>query len=308
MTEQTRHLYTSGGLSRGSRDNLSASSRETDVGQRQPRAENCGQEVEVCPALTAGNKPPKPPTAAQPHQTPDVQAAHKGGHISQEENCEYKPPQETLSLYMDSDTDLEVRLCKKKHRRKKPRKRRKWKPYHKLSWEEKKAKDERETARAIRIREEMFAKGRPMAPYNTTQYLIDTNYHGEPDLSTGVRWPSGVGGCTEDHRGGDGIRRPRNASREFLQREYSRDLETYQVERLQSLTKQELVWEYLELQRCMSRMEEENNLLRCAMAPWCSSETFSLTETCCLMTLLQRLTTYSLSVDPSGSHVLWHYL
>uniref|UniRef100_A0A0E9WU35 HEXIM P-TEFb complex subunit 1 n=2 Tax=Anguilla TaxID=7935 RepID=A0A0E9WU35_ANGAN len=64
--------------------------------------------------------------------------------------------------------------------------------------------------------------------------------------------------------GSDGIGRQGNAGGEFLQRDFSETYEKYHVESLQNMTKQELVREYLELEKCMSRLEEENNRLRLA--------------------------------------------
>uniref|UniRef100_A0A673A4I1 HEXIM P-TEFb complex subunit 1 n=1 Tax=Sphaeramia orbicularis TaxID=375764 RepID=A0A673A4I1_9TELE len=225
-----------------------------------------GGQREVCPALAAGNELPKCPIAAQPHKKPD-------GY-----------PED--SLHIDSDTGLDARLGKKRHRRRTSRKKRHWKPYFKLSWEEKKALEERETARASRMREEMFAKGLPVAPYNTTQFLMDEHDREEPDLNTESRRQSVVGGRLEDTgseedlfendeeddddgsgEGSDGIGRPGNAGGEFLQRDFSETYEMYHVESLQNMTKQELVQEYLELEKCMSRLEEENNQLRRAMEP-----------------------------------------
>lgn len=247
----------------------------------------------VCPALAAGNELPKCPIAAQPHQKADARAA--GGHTLQGENgAAAHLEEETLnqaqeeSSLIDSDTGLDARLGKKRHRRRTSRKKRNWKPYYKLSWEERKALEEKETARASRVREEMFAKGLPVAPYNTTQFLMDEHDREEPDLNTetGVRRPSGVGGRMEDTGseedlydneeeddddgsggGSDGIGRPGNAGGEFLQRDFSETYEMYHVESLQNMTKQELVQEYLELEKCMSRLEEENNRLRRAVEP-----------------------------------------
>lgn len=192
--------------------------------------------------------------------------------------------------HIDSDTGLDPTRAggKRRHRRRTSRKKRHWKPYFKLSWEEKKALDERETARASRVREEMFAKGLPVAPYNTTQFLMDEHDREEPDLNTesgGLRRQSGLGvgledtGSEEDflennneeedeeEEGSDGIGRPGNAGGEYLQRDFSETYEMYHVESLQNMTKQELVREYLELEKCMSRLEDENNRLRRAMEP-----------------------------------------
>ncbi|KAM7387293.1 hypothetical protein PAMA_009762 [Pampus argenteus] len=318
--EQTHHLKTSGSPSGGSSgaalEHLPASNRvrqeDDDRGRQrdhkqQQQAENCvdintdklwqmkGGQRGVCPAFAAGNDRTKCPVASQPLQKSDVLSVGDGEDTSQG-NGENEPPEETLSqvqeeLHIDSDTGLDARLGKKRHRRRTSRKKRHWKPYFKLSWEEKKALDERETERASRLREEMFAKGLPVAPYNTTQFLMDEHDREEPDLNTetGVRRTSGVGGRIEDTGseedlfdnevgmdeddddgsggGSDGIGRPGNAGGEFLQRDFSETYEMYHVESLQNMTKQELVQEYLELEKCMSRLEEENNRLRRAVEP-----------------------------------------
>ncbi|XP_037544668.1 protein HEXIM1 [Nematolebias whitei] len=230
-----------------------------------------GGQTEVCPALTSGN-------AARPHQTPPGESC--GDHPLQGA-LPHQVQQETPLV--DSEIGLEARQGKKKHRRRTSKKKRCWKPYNKLSWEEVKALEERETARASRMREEMFAKGLPVAPYNTTQFLMDEHDREEPDLNTetGVRRPLGVGGRAEDTGseeelfdneeddeddgsggGSDGIGRPGNAGGEFLQRDFSETYEMYHVESLQNMTKQELVQEHLELEKCMSRLEEENIRLR----------------------------------------------
>lgn len=184
--------------------------------------------------------------------------------------------QGALPQLVGSEMCVEARQGKKKHRRRTSKKKRCWKPYDRLSWEEIKALEERETARASRMREEMFAKGLPVAPYNTTQFLMDEHDREEPDLNTettGVRGRAEESGSEEelfdeeeeeDSGGGgsDGIGRPGNAGGEFLQRDFSETYEKYHVESLQSMSKQELVQEYLELEKCMSRLEEENNRLR----------------------------------------------
>ncbi|XP_070704799.1 protein HEXIM1 [Pempheris klunzingeri] len=290
--QQRHHLKTSGSPSGGSSgdasEHLPASERggpengdrgrQREQKQRQ-RAENCGDintdklwqmkggQRGVCPALAPGN---------QPHQ----KAAGDGNHTSGPLEESLDPVQEESPL-IDSDTGLDARLGRKRHRRRNSKKKRNWKPYYKLSWEERKALEEKETARASRLREEMFAKGLPVAPYNTTQFLMDEHDREEPDLNTetGVRRTEDTGSEEDlfdneeeeddDGSGGgsDGIGRPGNAGGEFLQRDFSETYEMYHVESLQNMTKQELVQEYLELEKCMSRLEEENNRLRRAVEP-----------------------------------------
>ncbi|XP_017654946.1 protein HEXIM1 [Nannospalax galili] len=162
-------------------------------------------------------------------------------------------------------------LGKKKHRRRPSKKKRHWKPYYKLTWEEKKKFDEKQSLRASRVRAEMFAKGQPVAPYNTTQFLMDDHDQEEPDLKTGL-YPKRAAAKSDDTSdedfmeeageedggsdgmGGDGS--------EFLQRDFSETYERYHAESLQNMSKQELIKEYLELEKCLSRMEDENNRLR----------------------------------------------
>ncbi|XP_060704650.1 protein HEXIM1-like [Hemiscyllium ocellatum] len=173
-------------------------------------------------------------------------------------------------------------LPKKRHRRRPSKKKRRWKPYFKLSWEEKKKLDERESVRAAKTRAEMFAKGFTVAPYNTTQFLMEEHNQEEPDLNPGGGGGAGAGGpprravksdetseedelllldeeeqqdSGSDGMGGDG-------GGEFLQRDFSETYEKYHAESLQNMTKQELIREYLELEKCLSRLEDENNRLR----------------------------------------------
>ncbi|XP_053121690.1 protein HEXIM1 [Hemicordylus capensis] len=162
----------------------------------------------------------------------------------------------------------ERQLGKKKHRRRPSKKKRHWKPYYKLTWEEKKKFDEKQSQRASRLRAEMFAKGQPVAPYNTTQFLMEDHDQEEPDLKPDLcpkRSATKSDDTSEedfmededggsDGMGGDGS--------EFLQKDFSETYERYHVESLQNMNKQELIKEYLELEKCLSRMEEENNRLR----------------------------------------------
>ncbi|XP_028674199.1 protein HEXIM1-like [Erpetoichthys calabaricus] len=169
----------------------------------------------------------------------------------------------------------ESHVNRKKHRRRPSKKKRRWKPYFRLSWEEKKELDERETARASRLCEKKFAKGQPVAPYNTTQFLMEEHDGKEPDLKPELcarrpAWASRSEDTAseeellepeeeEDSGGSDGVGQ---ASREFLQRDFSETYARYHAESLQNMSKQELVQEYLELEKCLSRLEEENNRLR----------------------------------------------
>ncbi|XP_069490332.1 protein HEXIM1-like [Ambystoma mexicanum] len=157
---------------------------------------------------------------------------------------------------------------KRKRRRRAQRKSRRWRPYAELSWEEKKILEEKESLRASRIRAEMFAKGQPVAPYNTTQFLMEDHDLKEPDLKTGDSTPKRLAGRREDtseddfNEDGDGMSSDDLDTGEFLQRDFSETYERYHTESLEDMSKQELIKEYLELERCLSTKEEENRKLK----------------------------------------------
>ena len=156
---------------------------------------------------------------------------------------------------------------RKKHRRGSKRNRRKYRPYSKLSWEEKKAKDERDTVRANKMREKyMHEKGRPTAPYNTTQYLMAEHDLEEPDLGS------------HSHKGGENNSRPRVAScsmddsdfddynespedeiyeQEFFKKDFTEAYEQVHAENLHSMSKGELVHEFMRLEERVEDMEKQ---------------------------------------------------
>lgn len=262
------------------RDNTQSDIAEKQV-QRNP--------PELCPGLVSGDTHPMcrarersdPEPKAGDAAGDDGNATEKTSSKAQDE----REPRNKRRSGCSSEGAPDVRQGKKKHRRRPSKKKRRWKPYFKLTWEEKKELDERESARASRVRAEMFAKGLPVAPYNTTQFLMEEHDREEPDLNT-ERCNRKTFGASrsedtaseedyfepdedeeEDGEGGeggesDGMGRAGGAGGEFLQRDFSETYERYHVETLQNMSKQELVREYLELEKSMSRLEEENNWLR----------------------------------------------
>ncbi|XP_059937759.1 LOW QUALITY PROTEIN: protein HEXIM2 [Mesoplodon densirostris] len=154
---------------------------------------------------------------------------------------------------------VEAVLVRKKHRRRPSKRKRHWRPYLELSWAEKQQRDERQGQRASRVREEMFAKGQPVAPYNTTQFLMNDRDPEEPDLDV----PRGAShpGSSGESEAGDSDSRGR-AHGEFQQRDFSEAYERYHTESLQGRSKQELVRDYLDLERRLSQAEEETRRLQ----------------------------------------------
>ncbi|XP_026869258.2 protein HEXIM1 [Electrophorus electricus] len=248
-------------------------------------------QLELCPGLVSGDAHPMcrardrsdPEPKAGDAASDDALPAEKASGNEQDEK-ETPGKKQSGCTGASSEGLSDGRQGKKKHRRRPSKKKRRWKPYFKLTWEEKKELDERETERASRVRAEMFAKGLPVAPYNTTQFLMEEHDREEPDLNTELCGRRSFGAsrsedtASEEDRfeaaeeeeeeegggggGSDGMGRPGHAGGEFLQRDFSETYERYHVETLQNMSKQELVKEYLELEKCMSRLEEENNWLR----------------------------------------------
>lgn len=126
---------------------------------------------------------------------------------------------------------------KRKHRRWKPR-RRKWKPYFKLSWREKSRLEDREGRRATRVRAARFAHGQPVAPYNTTQFLMEDHNLEEPDLKpVNGAPPSEERACKNDEE-----------DREFITKEFGEIYDNIHAERLNAMSKVELIQEYLQME------------------------------------------------------------
>lgn len=156
------------------------------------------------------------------------------------------------------------KLSSKKRNRN--RRRRKWKPYCKLSFTEKRELEERNSRRANRIREEMSASGLPLAPYNTTQFLMDDHGTEEPDYnhfpigtrhrdnSNSVDSSDEFYSCPEDEE-------------EFLQRQFVQTYEDLQSERLQTMTKNELAEEFIRLEDQVEEFEKTLDEIRLHKEP-----------------------------------------
>ncbi|XP_036195382.1 protein HEXIM2 isoform X1 [Myotis myotis] len=154
---------------------------------------------------------------------------------------------------------VEAVLSRKKHRRRPSKRKRHWRPYLELSWDEKQQRDEKQGQRASRLREEMFAKGQAVAPYNTTQFLMNDRNPEEPDLDVpqGASHPGSSEESEAEDSGG-----PVQAPGEFQQRDFSETYERFHTESLQGRSKQELVQDYLDLERRLSLAEEETRKLQ----------------------------------------------
>ncbi len=173
-------------------------------------------------------------------------------------------------------------VIRKRHRRGKHR--RKWKPYSSMTAEERKVVDEREAARAAR--REANLVGKPSAPWNTTQFIMEDR--GCNDIEVHIPTPRASRTLSlEDSFSDEDLLYESPEDELFEQHSLmEQDFEsTYQEiasERLQGLSKADLIEECLKLDRelhdhtrddstsrkemielraRMADMEEENRLL-----------------------------------------------
>jgi len=160
---------------------------------------------------------------------------------------------------------------------------RKWKPYDKLTWDERKVLDERETRRANLKREELFAAGQPMAPYNTTQFLMEqhqgsydrldmlgdtrTSRPHTRDRDAGAEGADGGSGSLDSSE--EWNYDSADEDEEYLmgEKDFAEAYENYHAERLHSLSKEELVREYLELEAKTENLEKRLKQLGQAPPP-----------------------------------------
>lgn len=156
----------------------------------------------------------------------------------------------------DPENGADDKKRKKRRRRHKGGKNhRKWKPYDKMSFSEKKKLEEKETLRANQKREEAFASGHPVAPYNTTQFLMDDHCQSEaisPDLhrhnskdSNNSNGSESSSSFSDDEFDND----------DFQATNFLESYETFNQERLMSMTKEELIREYIKMESKLEKFE-----------------------------------------------------
>lgn len=144
---------------------------------------------------------------------------------------------------------------KKKHRRGKTKKR-KWKPYYKLSWQERRELEEQEAHRANSIRARMLAHGQPAAPYNTTQFLMDDHNVEEPNFDD-IPGSHNRNNREQSADLSDDFYSSPEDEEDYLQRQFSEVYENIHAERLNSMCKTELVQEYMQLEVRVEELESQ---------------------------------------------------
>ncbi|WAR06543.1 HEXI1-like protein [Mya arenaria] len=155
-----------------------------------------------------------------------------------------------------TDSDAPEGRRKRKHRRRQRggKNHRRWKPYDKMSWTEKQALEEKETKRANQKRENAFASGHPVAPYNTTQFLMDDHCKNEaisPDL---YRYNSKDSNASNYSDSSSDFYDEGNDD-DFLERNFQDQFNDFRMQQLMDKTKESLVREYVQLEMKLESLE-----------------------------------------------------
>ena len=144
----------------------------------------------------------------------------------------------------DKGLEGEERSARKRHRR--GRHKRKWKPYSRMSAEEKRELAARESARAAR--READQKGKPTAPWNTTQFIMED--HGCTQVHIPSPRVSRTYSIESSFSDEDYYESPEEDLMEhglFLEQDFESAYQEIQQERLQKMSKQDLVQHCIEL-------------------------------------------------------------
>ena len=149
---------------------------------------------------------------------------------------------------------------KKKHRRGARKKHRiKYKPYNKLTWDEKRKLDEKDAVKAVRRREELVAKkGRPIAPYNTTQFLMEEHDPGDENLQQQHHHSStssAEGNVKEVQDNDESC--SSCSSDEYFEKDFDEFYERIQKDTLNSYTKEDLIKNVYDLEQRIESLESQ---------------------------------------------------
>jgi len=156
-----------------------------------------------------------------------------------------------------------------------------WKPYTDMTWEERLAKDEMDASRAARRRDRRFASGQAMAPDNTTQFLMEqydvesrmrsqrvalneaVRPRGDSDEAVTFRPRTPESSVTggESTSAADDVEEERIVQEElfFLEQEFNEAYDRQHAERLDGMTKDELIRDYIQMEESLELLQSRLN-------------------------------------------------
>jgi len=202
-----------------------------------------------------------PKIAAGGRRTPIAGESDRGTIVQSDATDKKMTPQEQTS-------GKRRRRCRRKRKagehHQQAGRQRQWKPYSKMTWEERQKADERITIRANRVRERRFNSGLAMAPYNTTQFLMAQHEPTGSEQSATFPFleldmPQACPGRSSGSVTGESsVADVDDAGAEmmFMEKEFAEEYENFRAERLQTLTKDELVRDYIDLERRLEKLQQ----------------------------------------------------
>lgn len=196
---------------------------------------------------------PKSEVLSLPEKNSELNGAFEEGGMDTSNTttvCENENDKFKVPLDLENNKPAEKR---KRHRRgskkNKPRKpRQKYKPYNKLTYDEKRKLDEIDAVKAVRKREELaLHKGRAIAPYNTTQFLMEEHDPGENNL-VNISHNTNV----DNSEGNEGSS---SSSDEYYEKDFNEFYENVHIDTLNSYSKDDLIKNVYELERKIENLE-----------------------------------------------------
>jgi len=202
-----------------------------------------------------------PKVAGGGRRTPMTGESERGTNVASDATDKKMPVQ-------DQTIGRRRRRCRRKRKagehHQQAGRQRQWKPYSKMTWEEREKADERITIRANRVRERRFKSGLAMAPYNTTQFLMEQHEPTGSEQSATFPFleldmPQACPGRSSGSVTGESsVADVDDAGAEvmFMEKEFAEEYENFRAERLQTLTKDELVRDFIDLERKLEKIQQ----------------------------------------------------
>lgn len=198
----------------------------------------------------------------------DINIAHKEGGLGTRAGDE-------VEIQIDSKTEIAAdersnnqNKRRNKHTRRgskknKPRKpRQKFKPYNTLTWDEKRKLGERDAVKAVRRRKELvLQKGRPIAPYNTTQFLMEEHNVLENFEEKVISHSANKPGYTSSDNNMDSVENGDSSSTsvsddEYFDKDFNDFYEKVHIDTLNSYSKEDLIKTVYELESKIEILEK----------------------------------------------------
>merc|ERR1711892_493827 len=159
----------------------------------------------------------------------------------------------------ESDTDegaglpnlLRSKKCKARRARRKA-----YRPYYQLSEGERNVREENERLRLVRLRDRMRAKGRIIAPYNTTQFLM-ADHHDDTlqqlekklELKKFEKKNDEANRISRDNDEEYYNSSPTDEEEDFVSKEFMKDYDIQHINRLEKMSKEILLKEFMVIER-----------------------------------------------------------